>query len=188
MTEQAAVRAPDLIEPVVGYRDWRVTDAGLVSPRAERVWRTATMHAACHPRRLEDFVLPPHAAPHPDCNCGIHAYYRFNPQASKVDHRGVCGIVSLWGRIEAHENGMRAEWARVEALGVFARWTARQKNAVRAVADELHCDLHDLADLPAAAPSYGSPLPEVLRPGRPRRRRPQPAAPTSPRRLVIAAR
>jgi hypothetical protein len=160
---ELAARAPDLLQPVVGFRDWRVTGDGLESPRTGTVWGSRVIQATCHPRNVEDFVLPPHEAPHPACNCGVHASHRLNDQAAKVDYRGVSGIVSLWGLIQVHDEGMRAQYARVEALGVYARWTRRQRDAVLEVADRLGCDLVELGDLAEAAARYGAPLPEVLR-------------------------
>jgi hypothetical protein len=54
---------------------------------------------------------------------------------------------------------MRAEFARVEAFGVYERWTSRQKLAVARIADALGVDLVDLPDLADAAHAYATPLP-----------------------------
>jgi hypothetical protein len=156
-----AVPAPDLLGPVFGFRDWRVTDEGLCSPRTGVVWTNRVHEAVCRPRTPEDFVRPPHPAPGRDCTCGVHAAYYASDEMSKVDHRGVSGIVTVWGRVEAHAHGMRAEFARAEALGVYARWTRRQKRAVADVAEALEVDLVDLADLADAAHAYATPLPAV---------------------------
>jgi hypothetical protein len=176
--------APDLIAPVIGYRDWRVTEDGLTSPHTGAVWLEHTMHATCLPTRVEDLIRPEHDAPHPGCSCGIHAYYALEDRASKVDYRGVCGVVSLWGRLEAHEDGMRAEWARVEALGVYQRWSRRQTRAVLDVASQLGCDVYDLADLPVVASRYGSELPEIVLPHAAHRRH----RPPMTRRSVLVGR
>jgi hypothetical protein len=193
-TEDITAQAPDLIAPVTGYRDWRLTADGLASPWAGTVWTKPVMRAECRPRRAEDLILAPHAAPHNGCTCGIHAYHRFSPEASKIDYRGVSGIVTAWGRIEAHEHGIRAEWARVEALGLYRRWTSRKIRAVMRVADELDIDVFDLEDLPEAAARYGSPLPEMLLPGRrrepvralvDRRDRRSPAPPRTGRSMLV---
>jgi hypothetical protein len=178
--------APDLIAPVLGFRDWRVIDGRLCSPRTGVVWSERVMHADCRPRSVEDFVRPPHAAPAHDCTCGIHAYYEPSEEASIVDWRGVSGIVAVWGRLEAHAAGMRAEWARVEALAVYARWTRRQKEAVRAVADGLGVDVIDLRDVALVAPSYADPLPDQFVPGAARVPRPRFLEPPT-RRLRVAS-
>jgi len=156
---------PDVLAPVRAFRDWRVTQAGLCSRGTGTVWTEATMHAECLPRTADDFVRPPHAAPGRDCHCGLHAYHEFSDDAAKIDFRGVTGIVTVWGRIEVHGVGMRAEFARVEALGVYVHWSRRQKAAVAEVARDLGVDLADLRELPQAASRYGSVLPLTLIPG-----------------------
>ena len=161
----AALEAPDVIAPVVGFRDWRIIDERLCSPRTGLVWIDRVMRAECRPRTAEDFVRDTHRAPGHGCSCGLHAYYEASEEASKVDWRGVSGIVTVWGRIEAHVAGMRAEYARVEALGVYRRWTRRQKDAVTTVAADLGIDLFELGELPQAAQRYGAPLPPALVPG-----------------------
>jgi hypothetical protein len=82
-----------------------------------------------------------------------------------VDHQGVAGIVSVWGAVEVHQEGMRAEHARIEALALYARWTTRQLEAVRQVAGELGVDLVDLDEIEDAARRYGQPLSPELVPG-----------------------
>jgi hypothetical protein len=187
----AASGAPDLIGPVQAFRDWRVTADGLCSPRTDALWTSRTMSAQCRPQTVEDLVLEPHESPGAGCSCGIHAYYELSDAASKIDWRGVSGIVTVWGRVEAYSTGLRAEYARVEALGTYARWTRRQKDAVAAVAAELDVELLDLYDLAREAPRFGSPLPGILVPGSVRPKRPghagTGAAPRAERRFVVAA-
>jgi hypothetical protein len=67
----------------------------------------------------------------------------------------VSGIVTAWGNIEVHADGIRAEWVQVEALSVYDRWTRRQTDAVRAVVEDLGSDIIDLYDLEAVAGRYG---------------------------------
>jgi hypothetical protein len=160
--------APDLLAPVFGFRDWVVVDDELCSPRTGLVWETAVQRAECRPQTMEDFVRPRHPAPGSDCQCGLHASYEPDEKISMVDHRGVSGIVTVWGRVEAGARGMRAELARVEALAVYAHWTRRQTLAVRRVADSLGADVVDLPDLRVAARAYATPLPPTLLPDAPR--------------------
>jgi hypothetical protein len=128
------------------------------------------MRAECRRwRSPEDLLREPHAAPQPDCRCGIRAYSTAMGDFSKVDYRGVSGIVTLWGRIEIDCGEMRAELARIEALGVYRRWTRRQQDAVREVASKLGADIVDLHDLDIAAADYGGPPPPAL-PADPRAR------------------
>jgi hypothetical protein len=163
--------APDLTAPVVGFRNWRILRDGprngeLSSPFIPVAWPEPVLRAEC--RRFgcaEDLLEAPHAAPEPTCGCGICAYHTPTTDFSKVDQLGVSGIVTVWGRIVADNDGMRAEQVRIAALGLYSRWTRRQQQAVRKVADRLGVDLIDLADLGTAARDYGETLPpSLLRP------------------------
>jgi hypothetical protein len=171
---------PDLLDPVHAFRDWRITPDGLTSPRTGVLWPGPVLAAECHPRTAESLIRPPHRAPGRDCSCGIHGYFRPGYETSKIDYRGVTGIIKVWGEVELHEEGVRAQFARVEALGVYARWTRRQKAAVDDVAGELGVDVLDLHDLEEAAARYATAVPRELVPTarRPRRRTrvPVPAA------------
>ena len=153
--------APDFIEPIVGFRSWRVVDGALRSVYLPVFWTSAEMSATCLHAQAPDATEPRpvpaaiHAAPDRGCTCGIYAYYEPDLNFPTVDHQGVAGIVSLWGTIEVHEDGMRAEHARVEALALYSRWTIRQLDAVRGVAAELGVDLVDLDDIVESARRYG---------------------------------
>jgi hypothetical protein len=163
-----------LIEPVVGFRNWRIQRDGpaagvLSSPYLPVPWTEPVIRAECrHWRTAEQLLGTGHAAPDPDCGCGIRAYERPTPDFSKVDYRAVSGIVTVWGRIAVEGGEMRAELARVEALAVYERWSRRQRDAVRAVAAELGADLVGLDELRLEAAKYGAPPPAALLP-KPRR-------------------
>jgi hypothetical protein len=160
--------APDLTAPVVGFRNWRIMRDGprrgeLSSAFIPIAWPGPVLRAECRRfGRAEDLLEAPHAAPEPACGCGICAYHSPTADFSKVDHLGVSGIVTVWGRIVADDSGMRAEQVRIAALGLYSRWTRRQREAVREIADRFGVDLVDLADLPAAAGDYGQTLPPSL--------------------------
>ena len=160
--------APDLIEPVVGFRNWRIlrTDPApgeLSSPYFPVVWSEPVMRAECRRWRTPEALLDtPHAAPQPECGCGIRAYHTPTGDFSKVDYRAVSGIVTVWGRIEIGADEMRAEMARFEALAVYSRWSRGQRDAVQKVAANLGADLVELHELGAAAASYGAPPPASL--------------------------
>jgi hypothetical protein len=183
--------APDLLAPVHAFRDWRVTPDGLLSPRTGVPWTGRVMAATCHPCTAEDFIQPPHRAPGQACHCGIHAYFRPNYETSRVDYTGVTGIVTVWGHVQVHEHGLRAEFARVEAMGVYSRWTRRQKALVDEVAGLLGVDVVDLRELEAVAHDYATPVPASLAPARlapapeRARRRRRLRTPSGARRLVI---
>jgi hypothetical protein len=153
--------APDLVEAVVAFRAWRVVDGGLLSPYIPCRWDGPVMHAACYPanRALlfgRGWLAEPHTPPHRDCQCGIYAYHRPGAQAYYGEFESVHGVVTVWGHIEAHRDGLRAEHARVCAL-------ARTRVA-RPIAERLGVDLVEPAELADAAASYGAPLPASLVP------------------------
>ncbi len=179
--------APDLLAPVHAFRDWRISPEGLASPRTGDEWRGRVMTAQCRPRTPEALIEAPHRAPGQDCSCGVHAYFRPNHETSRVDYSGVTGVVTVWGHLAVHENGLRAEFAQVEALSVYSRWTRRQKALVGDVASELGVDVVDLEELEQAAHRYATAMPAGMIPTPQatltHRRRRRPAV--QPRRLVI---
>jgi hypothetical protein len=164
----AESRSPDLIAPVVGFRSWRIFRAGpardeLSSPNFPVTWSERILRAECRRfERAEDLLRRQHTAPDPVCGCGICARHAPTDDFSRVDYQGVSGIVTAWGRIEVDRDGMRVEYARVEALGVYSRWTRRQRHAAQRAAGELGVDLVDLHELGAAAREYGEALPASL--------------------------
>jgi hypothetical protein len=164
-------RAPDLFEPVIAFRSWRVVDGELVSPHVPQRWDEGVAVARCE--RLDPGAsasaargepLPfEHEAPHPDCHCGIHAYFEPRLAVPAVDFRRVLGIVVVWGRLEVHPGGVRAQFARVQALGSSSSWSSWHRADVAAIGARLGVPVVDEEALAAAAPDYGSPLPAALR-------------------------
>lgn len=160
--------APDLIEPVVGFREWLIVRGALTSPYIPYRWREAVARARCYPanRNLQfgrGWVAEPHEAPHPSCKCGIYAFYRPRTATPFPDADRVWGIVTVWGRLEVHSDGMRAEHARVEALALGVGERRVDELALRRIAADLGgLDLVEWDELPAAADRYGWPLPDEL--------------------------
>ena len=170
LPEAAEFQTPDLIEPVVAFRSWRLVDGDLRSVYLPFFWTSREVSATCMHADSPDAdaprTAPPgHAAPDRGCTCGVYAYYRPDLNFPTVDYRGVSGIVSLWGTIELHAEGMRAQHARIEALALYSRWTTGQLDAVREVAADLGVDLVDLDDMEQAAPRYGRHITRELVPG-----------------------
>jgi hypothetical protein len=155
--------APDLIEPIAAFRSWRVIDGRLRSPYLPVFWDERILEARCSSPGVPAGGAP-HLAPEPACGCGIYAYLEPDRDFPKIDYRGVAGIVTLWGRIEVHDEGMRAEHAQIEALALYARQSARQKSAIWAIADALGIDLIGLDEIGDAAVRYGGRLPATLLP------------------------
>jgi hypothetical protein len=162
-------RAPDLVEPVIAFRSWRVDDGALVSPYVAQRWDDGTAVARCDrgaAARLRDageLLDVPHESPHPHCRCGLHAYFEPRSAVPGVDFRRVLGIVAVWGRVELHPAGLRAQFARVRALGIAPGWSGWRRAEVAAIAERLRVPLVEERALEAAATEYGSPVPERLR-------------------------
>ena len=155
--------APDLIEPIVGFRHWRLVEGALSSMFSTTGWQTAQMTARC---TLGDH--DPGHTPSPDCTCGIYAYYEPCPRtASALSSDLVGGAVVVWGRVEAHATGVRAEHARIVALDL-PRIRARKRNAVARIAEQLGVRAVPHDQLKAEALAHGASLPSSLKPPRQR--------------------
>jgi hypothetical protein len=161
--------APDLVEPVVGFRKWRVVGDHLTSPYIPLRWDRAVVKARCYPanRSLlfgQGWLDEPHAAPHPACRCGVYAWHSLPARGPVPDPGRVFGVVALWGRIEVHEEGMRAEHAAIRALGFSPELGDAYGEAMRAIARRLGVDLVEDRLLAGAARRYGGALPPWLIP------------------------
>ncbi|MFL5863803.1 MAG: recombinase family protein [Solirubrobacteraceae bacterium] len=163
--------APDLIEPIIGFRHWRMVDGELRSMFSPVPWTTPEMTARC-PSGSHD----PAETPFPGCTCGIYAYYAPCPRTASANTRSlVGGAVVMWGRVEAHATGVRAEHARIVGLDL-PLLRRRKRRAVAQVAERLGVPAIPHRQLQAAARAQGRPLPTSLRPPRSR----VPAAATDP--------
>jgi hypothetical protein len=162
-------RAPDLVEPVVAFRTWRVADGALVSPYLPEHWGAAVVEARClrgDPERFRhggELLATPHVSPHPACRCGIHAYLEPRSAVAGIDFRRVLGIVVVWGVVELHPEGLRAQFARIRALGTSQSWSSWHRRDVEAIAERLGVPLVPEAALAAASAEFGSPVPGRLR-------------------------
>ena len=161
--------APDLLEPVVGFRAWRIIEDRLYSPYIPVRWAEPVHHAECYPanRALlfgQGWLETPHCSPHPDCKCGIYADHRPVTDRYFGEFDWAAGIVTLWGRIEVHADGLRAEHAEVHALAIKAGWSARRAGVVRRAAGALGVAVVAEGDLAATAREVGAPIPPPLVP------------------------
>ncbi len=155
--------APDLIEPIVGFRHWRLVDGALSSMFSMTAWEGSQMTARC-----TGGDHAPAQTPSPECMCGIYAYYEPCPRtASAMTGDLVGGAVVVWGRVEAHATGVRAEHARIVALDLpLVRRDKRR--AVAHIAERLGVPAIPHRQLKAAALAQGASLPTSLRPPRQR--------------------
>lgn len=105
--------------PLYGLRTWRTAvDARgecLTGVYEDTPWPdgAAWLHASCQP-------AGEHAAPDPDCTCGIHGWHPARTTARRVlaSHFDVPGIVEAAGAVQVHDEGFRAQRARPYALVV----------------------------------------------------------------------
>jgi hypothetical protein len=162
-------RAPDLVEPVVAFRTWRVERGELVSPYLPERWGAGVVEARCvrgDPQRFrhgDDLLATEHVSPHPACRCGIHAYLDPRSAVAGTDFRRVLGIVVVWGVVELHPAGLRAQFARVRALGASPDWSGWHRRDVEKIAERLGVPVLPESALAAAATEFGSPVPAELR-------------------------
>lgn len=179
------IAAPDFTEPVVGYRTFRLVkrnqhNYGLASPHARTPWPTAEMKAECtvKPKVPEGLVLTaplkPHPAPAKDCGCGIYAYFEPCPVPKhRSDYymygygdegKEVEALVTLTGRIEVHETGMRAQRARVCAIGLNANLNDDERAGLARIGEHWDAAVVPQSQLPALASEYGRILGKEHRP------------------------
>jgi hypothetical protein len=151
--------APDLITAVIGFRQFRVTDGELWSARADYRWHRGAHTAVC----LADLHHGA-AVPAKGCTCGFYARYTPPPRtASAMTTDLVAGAVALWGRIELHAHGMRAQHASVVALALpLSRWGKRRRTI--AAAEPLGIPAVPARRLVAATAEAGRIIPKAMRP------------------------
>src|SRR3954452_18303963 len=156
----AETRAPDLVQPVIGYRLWRLGDDALYSPYVEERWGRGVHTAACRAERADhDEPAPAH-----DCSCGLHAWYEPCPTLSWAATRHlVAGAVALWGEIELHPFGMRAERGMVLALAL-PPWSGTKPRRITELAAMLDIEAVPAPRLDAVALEQGGPIPPGLAP------------------------
>ena len=121
---QQAASPPDLIGPVIGFRQWRLAEEGLQSIACAELWQKPVLDARCllgsHPHE---------PAPASACSCGVHAWYDPCPRTASAPSRDyIAGTVVMWGPIELHVSGMRAQHCRIIALALpLSRWGKRDR-------------------------------------------------------------
>ena len=105
-----------------------------------------------------------HVAPQNGCTCGIYTWYSAPARtASVLTPELVAGAVALWGQIELHAHGMRAEHATIVALALpFSRGPKRER--LIACARALEVTAVPARHLTAAALEHGDPVPPWMRP------------------------
>jgi hypothetical protein len=168
MQRAADFAAPELDRPIIGYREWVQVGDELLSPLARTPWDAEPMQAECLPscrgasglwRTASGHEGP---APDPGCVCGIYALFTPHGPRGRERLALVRGAVVLWGRIELHERGLRAEFARIVTLALPS--SRRRAPAVARIAELLEVEAVPARDLPVAARAYGEPLDPTMIP------------------------
>ena len=137
-----------------GLRRWQLYLEGsrwrLGSLNQPIIWAPGeAMEAACiHHDFMEDDPEN-HDPPGAGCRCGIYAFHPFGDAAEAFEEDvdapepgyaravgwTICGVLSAWGRIEVHQEGFRAQRARLEALFLPSNWAGSAYHAaIEAVA------------------------------------------------------
>jgi hypothetical protein len=151
--------APDLVDPIVGFRQWRLAEGALWSLYSGVRWSTAELRATCTEGRHD-----PTLAPSNGCSCGIYACYDPCPlMASAGRPDFVAGAVVVWGRVEVHATGMRAEHARIVGLEQPLTYRGKRR-ALDTVAERLRVPVVPHSRLAGVAMAHGLPLDPCLRP------------------------
>ncbi|MGH8860694.1 MAG: hypothetical protein ACRDVG_05575 [Jatrophihabitantaceae bacterium] len=105
-----------LVGEVVGLRTFRVDESGMLLPLYSNVtWYDGVNLATCAPPTGESSRRP-HAVASPDCECGFYAYGTDVAAGRNRQVRFVQAVVSCWGSVVAGTQGVRSEYARIDAL------------------------------------------------------------------------
>ena len=153
-----AEHAPDLVEPLIGYRQWRIDETALWSPFKTYRWGRGVNSARCP-------LDAPHVDPPPghECVCGIHAWYRPCPRLGYATPGLVAGAVAMWGAVELHPTGLRAQHAAIVALVLPLAHTAKRRRLVE-IADALEVEAVPARRLTDVALEHGLPIGPELAP------------------------
>ncbi len=99
-------------------------DGGLYPLYDDRAW-TAGVNTAWCKRDAR------HAAPEPDCRCGLYAYGHQVWCRAQPPSRSVLAVVAVSGAVEVATRGVRAEYGRIEAVWLHRRVSDELCEAVR---------------------------------------------------------
>jgi hypothetical protein len=140
---------PDAVEPVVGWRYWRVGSHGHLTSigPGKQEWMPGRAFAAhCRHERLdpddERWRLVdgswwrPHKSPDESCPCGIYAARDLRSLRSRVlfgMRFCVVGEVSLWGKVIPGSRGFRAEFAYPKRLFVIRGAIGNEQRTIGAL-------------------------------------------------------
>ena len=151
--------APDLVDPVGAFRQWRLSEGALWSLYSGVRWSTAELRATCSEGRHD-----PTLAPSKGCSCGIYADYEPRPRSwRRPVRRTSCRAPWCCGAKVVHASGMRAEHARIVGLEQPLTSGGKQRQ-LDTVAAQLSVPVVPHSRLAAVAMAHGLPLDPCLRP------------------------
>jgi hypothetical protein len=111
---------PAEVEPLLGWRLWRVRDGTLVSWGVRHEWQPGVNEASCLGSRHCN------SSPGESCSCGFWALHSPSrciryARDTITDRSSVVGLVRAWGQVALHgTEGFRAQYARPVCL--FSDW------------------------------------------------------------------
>jgi hypothetical protein len=151
--------APDLIGVVIGFRQFAVRNGELWSVLAPYRWTPGAHTAVCLAANGHEEPVPAKR-----CTCGFYVRYTPPPRtASLTTPDLVAGAMAVWGRIELHAHGMRAEHASVVVLALpFSR--GRKRRELLQAAASLGVPAVPARRLVATATAHGEMIPRHMRP------------------------
>jgi hypothetical protein len=152
---------PDLVDPVIGFRQWRLEGGKLWPLFADKPWKRGVQTAVCPVVQGHHDDAPPGHA----CTCGIHAWYRPCPLLGSAFTDLVAGAVAMWGEMELHAIGMRAQHALLIALAL-PLWHGAKHRRVLEVAAAYDAEAVPPKRLASVALEHGGPIPPEMRPRR----------------------
>jgi hypothetical protein len=151
------VSAPDFVEPIVGYRAWRLDREELVPWSAGRAgagaWTPGVNQATC----LHPGAHPDQSPPVADCSCGLYALADPRDDRLRPSFEAV-GAVVAWGDVEVHATGFRAQYAAIVALGLPEDAELGHLTRLREAARRYGVPAVPVGSLADAALEYGRPI------------------------------
>lgn len=179
--------APDLIDPVLGFRAFEVgPDRLLRSPRVKGwVWKPGRVTARCRQTRLTGWVT--HIAPGRNCTCGLYAYSELDRRLE--DGPWCIAAIAAWGEMELHQSGFRTQHACAVALAAAPDVDLAGRELIVDTAEHYGVGAVPLRKLSEEGSRFARPISTVLtQPKRPRglRLRSRRSEPTEPTFLELA--
>jgi hypothetical protein len=155
--------APDLVEPVLGFRAFEVgADLLLQSPWMHGwVWRPGVVTARCRQTHLMVWGVT-HVAPGRNCTCGLYGYRELDRRLAKGDW--CVAAIAAWGEMELHESGFRAQHACAVALAAPARAGLDERELISRTAERYGVNAVPLRKLAEEGRRYAQPVATASRP------------------------